>query len=28
MLRSGTLPVDTWGPDLDDGGYLIRLKHR
>jgi DNA-nicking Smr family endonuclease len=26
MLRSGTLPVEAWGPDLDDGGYFIRLK--
>lgn len=28
MLKSGTLPVADWGPDLDDGGFLIRLKRR
>ncbi|MGH7464141.1 MAG: hypothetical protein ACREK1_03135 [Longimicrobiales bacterium] len=28
MLRAGALPVEAWGPDLDDGGFLIRLKGR
>jgi len=28
LLRSGALPVDAWGGDLDDGGFLIRLKRR
>lgn len=28
LLRSGTLPVHAWAPDLDEGGYLIRLKGR
>lgn len=28
LLRSETLPIDEWAPDLDGGGYLIRLKAR
>lgn len=28
LLKSDTLPVAAWGPDLDDGGFLIRLKAR
>lgn len=28
MLRAGMPAVETWGPDLDDGGYLIRLTGR
>lgn len=28
LLRSGTLPIEDWVPDLNDGGYLVRLKHR
>lgn len=28
MLRAGLPQVDTWGSDLDQGGYLIRLKQR
>lgn len=25
LLRSGTLPVQDWGEDLDGGGFLVRL---
>jgi DNA-nicking Smr family endonuclease len=28
LLRTGTLPIDEWAPDLDGGGYLIRLEGR
>jgi DNA-nicking Smr family endonuclease len=28
MLRQGIPQVEAWGPDLDGGGYLIRLKQR
>ena len=28
ILRAGMPQVDVWGPDLDQGGYLIRLKQR
>ena len=28
MLRAGLPQVEEWGPDLDQGGYLIRLKQR
>lgn len=28
LLRSDTLPIDEWTSDLDNGGYLIRLKGR
>lgn len=28
MLRSGTLPIEAWAPDLDSGGFLLRLKSR
>jgi DNA-nicking Smr family endonuclease len=27
LLKSGELPIDAWGEDLDGGGYLVRL-HR
>ncbi|HEU5210094.1 MAG TPA: Smr/MutS family protein [Longimicrobiales bacterium] len=28
MLRAGLPQVEVWGPDLDQGGFLIRLKQR
>jgi DNA-nicking Smr family endonuclease len=26
LLESGSLPVKTWGEDLDEGGFLLRLR--
>lgn len=26
LLKSGSLPVAHWGGDLDDGGFLVRLR--